>query len=298
MVFQDDAATRRFWSLMWPPVSKNGARSLGKDDASDTSTNASSDNDSDCSRTYDVAESLELGLAREVSTSAFTRPLLAWGYRRSLHISASKDGLRHRLFSEAGELLLFAQVLPGALRRVDLHLYGPQSQLHDAGRPAFTLTCDAKRREWLITQSQCDCCRALSGRKHPCVQQARHQLAVIRHSRESIGEGLMNRLVAHLPQVAREAEGVGVVGDFGASVRSLDTVRPKWDKDIGGLVLPFMGRHAQASPRNFQLTEGDREAGHVFQLAYTGSRTYSLDYGNPVSLVQAFGLSLTTLLWT
>jgi len=72
---------------------------------------------------------------------------------------------------------------------------------------------------------------------------------------------------------------------------------PKWSEKVESLVLDFKGRRVQPSAKNFQLAlEGQTERA-VCQYGKVGPNSFGLDYRHPLTVAQAFGLSLTTLLW-
>merc|ERR1711998_786517 len=78
----------------------------------------------------------------------------------------------------------------------------------------------------------------------------------------------------------------------------LFTREPRWNEDVCSLVLDFKGRNVLASSKNFQLITAGRYDHIVCQYAKIGSNTFSLDVRHPMSVVQAFGISLSTLFWT
>merc|ERR1719272_886761 len=112
------------------------------------------DHDSDCERAFEIADSLEQGLACEVVTD-FMHPLRRSSKLWRFQVKRSQDRLNYRLFTDEGDFLMNAQVFPEA-RKVQFFLYNPDdketSALFDPTRPAFTMTWNENRTEWRLVQ--------------------------------------------------------------------------------------------------------------------------------------------------
>jgi len=223
------------------------------------------------------------------------QPTGAAGARlRRLRVERSEDHLRYRLFSEAdGHFLMFAQASGSA--RIDFFLYDPKTQpaLFDSKRPAFTLTCNAARKEWRLLQERCDNCRC-----SPChMAQGRgccgqSELFFAQHFSQAVGEGVNHCMDVVIPTVERSAEDTPDESEL-----RLITRLPVWSDKVDSLVLDFKGRRVQPSAKNFQLMPEDRPKTTMLQYGKIGQNTFGLDFRHPLTVAQAFGLSLTTLLW-
>merc|ERR1719261_1818095 len=107
----------------------------------------------DTERGFDLADSMEKGLARELVTD-FMQPLKSSSKLWRFHVVRSEDKLQYRLFSDDGDFLLCARLSLEA-RLISLFLYNPadrEDSLFDSSRPAFTMTYDKSKSEWRLTQ--------------------------------------------------------------------------------------------------------------------------------------------------
>lgn len=81
----------------------------------------------------------------------------------------------------------------------------------------------------------------------------------------------------------------------------LRTRLPTWDGEVESLVLNFQGRrHVIPSPRNFILEATrpeDDNVSIVLQHAKSGNKSWSLDFTYPLSPVQAFAISMSSIRW-
>merc|ERR1719262_694160 len=80
-------------------------------------------------------------------------------------------------------------------------------------------------------------------------------------------------------------------------VLRLITKRPVWNDEVESLVLDFKGRSIIASAKNFQLCLAQKPQHVVCQYGKIGPSTFSLDLRYPLSVVQAFAMSMTTMFW-
>jgi len=303
MVFQDESALRWFWPL-------RGARSEDKADFGDTSSESSDTWDQD--RAFEIADSVEKGLAREIVTE-FMHPLRRSSKLWRFHVVRSEDKLQYRLFSDDGDFLMYARASLEA-RKIEFFLYNPsekEEKLYDPARPAFQMTFSKDRSEWRITQERCEHCR-LAPKHLSCTCRGKQQVAFMRHSRTPVGDGIFNCMDVCVP--GANHDGSRVVwcpllgrGDLGSpssahsepdEVQTLITKKPVWNDEVESLVLDFKGRRILPSAKNFQLALSDRPDQVVCQYGKIGPTTFSLDFKFPLSVIQAFGISLSTLLWT
>uniref|UniRef100_A0A7S2NPK2 Tubby C-terminal domain-containing protein n=1 Tax=Zooxanthella nutricula TaxID=1333877 RepID=A0A7S2NPK2_9DINO len=271
-----------------------------------------SDDDSDKlerERAFDIADSVEKGLAREIVTE-FMHPLRRSSKLWRFHVVRSEDKLQYRLFSDDGDFLMYARANLDA-RKVEFFLYNPtdkEERLYDPSRPAFTMTFSKDRSEWRIVQERCEHCQFAP--KHlSCSCHGRQQVAFIRHTREPIGDGIFNCMEVHIPGLY--SDGSRVIwcpllgrGDLGGpfddnyEAQTLVTRKPVWNDEVESLVLDFKGRHILSSAKNFQLALSQKPEHVICQYGKIGPMTFSLDFRYPLSVIQAFGISLTTLFWT
>lgn len=287
MVLLDDNRALR---LLWPLRRSASAEKKGL---------AGEDNCGDYERAFDIADSMEKGFAREL-VSDFTRPLRQSQSLWRFCVKRSEDRLQYRLYCEAGEFLLYAKV-SNDFRHVDFFLYDPrerENELYDPEKPAFTMTTDAKRTEWKIMQARSDECWYSPKALQRSVSSKREVLCV-RHTRRPVGSGISNCMEVFLPTACDEAspEAWGADGGARNEEQMLITKMPVWNDEVESLVLDFKGRSVQPSAKNFQLATAERPKEVVCQYAKIGPNSFGLDFRYPMTVIQAFGSALTTLLW-
>jgi hypothetical protein len=238
---------------------------------------------------FDFLDGMEKGMAHEL-TSHFMTPLPANNKLWKFQVERSSNKREYRLSCMDGEFLLFGRASRDA-KRVDIFSYDPKGEdapeaggLYDPDRPAFTLTQD-KSGEWCLVQERCDTCSYKASAQHLCDCRRRHELLRVRHSSVEVGDGMNHCMDVQIP-----ASGVSP-GDH------LVTKLPKWNDDVQSLVLDFQGRTIQPSAKNFQLAREQAPNRVVCQYGKLGPNTFGLDLVQPLTVAQAFGISLTTLLW-
>ncbi|CAJ1332717.1 unnamed protein product [Effrenium voratum] len=264
----------------------------------------------DRERAFDIADSLENGLAREIVTE-FMHPLRRASKLWKFHVIRSEDKMQYRLFSDDGDFLMYARANLEA-RRIAFYLYNPSerggSNLFNYEKPAFTMTWNSEKTEWRLVQERCENCQ-FSPAHLTCTCHGKQQVAWIRHHRKPVGDGIFNCMEIHVPGLY--ADGSRVVwcpllgrGDLSAPMddsyeaQRLITKQPTWNDEVESLVLDFKGRHILSSAKNFQLALSQKPEHVLCQYGKIGPQTFSLDFKYPLSVVQAFGISLTTLFWT
>lgn len=235
---------------------------------------------------YDIAGAMEMGFARE-NLMDFSQPLRRSSKLYKFDVERSEDRQHYRLYCDDGEFLLYAQLAQDK-RHVYVFPYDPLDKrsnvLFDANKPAFTMTCDETHTEWRLLQEHhkgCSC----TWKHVSCGCQRRPEVAYIKQRNEDIGEGTSNQMDVHLAPMRGEACG-----------QHLLTKLPIWNDELDSLVLEFKGRHGhvQASAKNFQLIQ-EQGGNLVCQYCKIGTNTFSLDFKFPLTVIQAFGISLTTL---
>jgi len=296
MVLLDEGRTAWPWGwLSRSPTGDSGAaKGKGKEVAWGKALDFSED--SDCAA--DVWDIMEKGMARELVTD-FTQPLpqseRLWRFR----VERSNDRMKYRLFCESGEFLMFAQV-SSANRRVEFFLYDPEdtdsgASLFDPGKPTFTMSGNVQCGEWCLTQERCDSCR-LSPRHLQCNCQTRKEVAWVRHWHQDIGCGINHCMDIGLSVQPDIEDSESAPWEFWE--HTLQTRAPVWNDDVSSLVLDFKDRYILSSAKNFMLTLEESPDNVVCQYGKIGPNSFGLDFAYPLSVFQAFGISLTTLLWT
>jgi len=141
-------------------------------------------------RAFDIADSLENGLAREIVTE-FMHPLRRASKLWKFHVVRSEDKLQYRLYSDDGDFLMYAKTNVEA-RQVSFFLYNPSEkddQLFNSEKPAFSMTWSKDKAEWRIVQERCENCQFAP--KHlTCACHGKQQVAWIRHHRKPVGDGI------------------------------------------------------------------------------------------------------------
>mmetsp|Transcript_19014 Transcript_19014/g.35663 ORF Transcript_19014/g.35663 Transcript_19014/m.35663 type:complete len:303 (+) Transcript_19014:51-959(+) len=260
-------------------------------------------------RAFDIADSLENGLAREIVTE-FMHPLRRASKLWKFHVIRSEDKLQYRLFSDDGDFLMYARTNLEA-RQISFYLYNPCEKgvnLYHADKPAFTMIWSADRTEWRLVQERCENCQ-FSPKHLTCSCYGKQQVAWIRHHRKPVGDGIFNCMEIHVPGLYSDGSRVvwcpllgrgdlSVPIDDNYEAQRLVTKQPSWNDEVESLVLDFKGRHILSSAKNFQLALSQKPEHVLCQYGKIGPQTFSLDFKYPLSVVQAFGVSLTTLFWT
>jgi len=263
----------------------------------------------DRERAFEIADSVEKGLAREIVTE-FMHPLRRSSKLWRFHVVRSEDKLQYRLFSDDGDFLMYARANLEA-RKVEFFLYNPtekDEKLYDPTRPAFTMTFSKDKTEWRIVQERCEHCQ-FSPKHLSCSCHGKQQVAFIRHTRAPVGDGIFNCMELNIPGLY--SDGSRVIwcpllgrGDLAGppedsyEAQRLITKKPTWNDEVESLVLDFKGRNILSSAKNFQLALSQKPEHVICQYGKIGPMTFSLDFKYPLSVIQAFGVSLTTLFWT
>jgi len=167
------------------------------------------------------------------------------------------------------------------------------------------MTWNKTRTEWRLVQERCEHCQ-FSPRHCACC--GKQQVAFIRHTRDNIGDGIFNGMEVTIPGLYSDESRVIWCpklgrGDLGSEPevpgesQQLVTKAPQWNDEVESLVLDFKGRSVQSSAKNFQLALGQRTDHVVCQYGKIAKDKFSLDFRYPLSCIQAFGMSLTTMFW-
>mmetsp|Transcript_2561 Transcript_2561/g.5917 ORF Transcript_2561/g.5917 Transcript_2561/m.5917 type:complete len:370 (+) Transcript_2561:42-1151(+) len=258
-----------------------------------------------------LADNLEKGFARE-TTSDVMAPLPRSRSRKlwQFMVVRSEDRLQHRLFTRDGDFLMFAQVSI-ELRSIGFFLYDPgndEAQRFQAGRPAFVLAFDEGKLKWRLVKEKCEHCEFVPTQLS-CALRGKQQVAFVKHSRSNVGDGTSNEMETHIPGIFSDSGRVIWCPSLGrgdlnvSSKRNKDerlrlvTRKPVWSDQFQCLVLDFQGRSVAPSSKNFQLVLPHKPDHILMQFAKLGSNNFGLDVKFPLSLVQAFGIAMTTIFW-
>jgi hypothetical protein len=236
-------------------------------------------------RGFVIADAMEMGYARELVTD-FVQPLRKSSRLWKFHVKRSADQLQYRLSGDDGSFLMYARVSTDG-RVVEFYLYDPSddNELYDPGRPAFTMTRNASRTQWSVVQELPALLPAMASRLE---QQPRREVAIIKHEQKNVGGGVNHYMEARLQSDN---------GDPSQDIQ-LQTRLPTWNKDMECLVLDFKGRKIQASAKNFQMALTKRPDHVALQYAKIGANSFGLDFRFPLTVIQAFAISLTTVSWS
>eukprot|EP00747_Dinoflagellata_sp_TGD_P189724 gnl/TRDRNA2_/TRDRNA2_50419_c0_seq1.p1 gnl/TRDRNA2_/TRDRNA2_50419_c0~~gnl/TRDRNA2_/TRDRNA2_50419_c0_seq1.p1 ORF type:complete len:287 (+),score=49.14 gnl/TRDRNA2_/TRDRNA2_50419_c0_seq1:47-907(+) len=285
MVFQaEESRTSWLWPLIRrSPITEKKACCEMEDEGMDVD------------RYFDIADSMEKGLAREL-VSDFTQPLRKARKLWKFRVERSEDRVQHRLYCDNGEFLMYARAYPETLK-VAFFLYDPleAQSLYDPGRPAFTMTCNQAKTEWRLVQERCEGDHRYSPKLLASGTGGKQEIAIIRHSKVNVGEGINYTMDCTLPGVRTKASNPD--SETSPQANELITKSPVWNEEVESLVLDFKGRRVLSSAKNFQLTTEEKPDHVVCQYGKIGPNVFGLDLKHPLSLVQAFGISMTTLYW-
>jgi len=241
---------------------------------------------------FDTADVMERGLAREL-VADFMEPLPDATSLWKFNVERSDDRREYRLFCDGGEFLMCARVSRDC-RKIDISMYDPRDRaasIYDPGRPAFSMTCSADKAEWRLVQERCDNCRHLPRTQYSCsgCRGRGSEILLVRHHNEDVGDGINHCMDVTVPANSSAPN---------SQEHQFITKMPVWNEKVECLVLDFKGRKIQASAKNFQLASEDDESERVVcQYGKIGSNTFGLDFRYPLTVIQAFGMSLTTLFW-
>jgi hypothetical protein len=72
-------------------------------------------------------------------------------------------------------------------------------------------------------------------------------------------------------------------------------VKPEWNSQLECYCLNFYGRVKKASARNFQLVYEDDNDNILLQHGKASRDEFNIDFREPLSLVQAFAISLVSI---
>mmetsp|Transcript_35241 Transcript_35241/g.75060 ORF Transcript_35241/g.75060 Transcript_35241/m.75060 type:complete len:365 (-) Transcript_35241:96-1190(-) len=260
-------------------------------------------------RAFDIADELEGGYAKE-SPSDFTTPLRKASRLWRFRVRRSEDRLSARLLSETGDFLMFA-LTSLEERTVSFYLYDPDAErekaLYNKAAPAFSMTFNKQATEWHLVQEQCENCQ-LAPAHLSCSRYGKQQLAVIRHTRDAVGEGISNVMEVTIPGIYTDGRalvwcpmlGRGCLSHLNGQLhetQKLVTKLPVWNEHVESLVLDFKGRYIMSSAKNFQLALSQKPEHVLCQFGKLSEAYFGLDFKFPLSVVQAFAIAISTMFW-
>lgn len=283
MVFLDESR------LSWlPPLRRLTEKKVSSGDTSDD----------DCWRAFDIADDMEKGFARELVFD-FTQPLPPSTSLWKFQVERAANKLEYRLYCNGGEFLMYAKLARDG-RRAEIFLYDPlerENSLYNPDRPAFTMVGTA-HGHWTMLQDRCDLCRHSRHAFCSSCRGKQSEVMTVQHTKEDVGEGISHCMDVAFPLDSRWQDECGPeVCNTPRKEAQLITKLPVWNERVESLVLDFQGRTVQASAKNFQLALEDEPEHVVCQYAKIGTDTFGLDFKYPLTVAQAFAMSLTTLHW-
>jgi hypothetical protein len=281
MVLQEESITTRWWPFL-------GRTSRKEEKLSESEIVGPPEE-------LDVLSLAEKGLAREC-TEDFLRPLERTGALHRYNVRRSNNRTQYRLFRDSGEFMMYAEVrLHG--REVRFFPYDPSDKengLFDPDRPAFRMNFDDSKTSWSLLHFVWDSAR------HPCVKDRREEeVLFVEHSKEKVGDGVNYLLEAEFESKCSEAGGLvdsARYEDDRPYVNRLVTRKAIWNQSMKTLVLDFRQRDVIPSAKNFQVVREESQR-IILQHGKIGENTFALDFRAPLSIAQAFAMSITTLFW-
>lgn len=257
------------------------------------------DNEVDAERSFDEADAMERGVAREMTTS-FVEAQPVSATRRRMRVERSEDRLQHVLLDEDGSAVLVARTVV-AESRVEFFIADKDcavDRTRTSAGPAFSMIFDKDRTNWRLRCSRCESC-VYRARHCSCEAFGGQTIACIGHCREEIGGGVAMCMDVDIPEVSKTGSRVVWCplrqGAEAPERIELASKRPTWNARLKSLVMDFKGRVDCASAKNFQLLRGDDS---VLVFGKRGPKTFCLDFEHPLSTAQAFAIALTTMFWT
>lgn len=217
----------------------------------------------------------------------------AKGATRKMIVERSDDRVCHVLYNENRE-----KVLEARLTDQGIHVFAASTDSKvPVGTPAFTLTYDKDKTNWTIGSRYCETC-AYRNPFNSCQNKGGRTFGFIRHGKEEIGEGVAMCMDIDIPQIGADGHSetwCALCKDSDNDRIELSSLRPKWNKKLQSLCMDFKGRVEAASAKNFQLCLNDQT---VLVYGKKANGTFALEFEHPLSTMQAFTISLSTMYWT
>jgi len=265
---------------------------------------------------FELAGAMELGRASGTLAPSLMEARQQALPMRRLSVRRSKDKNDYAVHDEAGRVLLVARLGKDAHENgIDIFTAeGADAEAKTNAHPVLRLVHDEEKDMWRLIASRCSCCEYRLARHMSALHGLpRREHARIRHFSVPLdnGEGLL----------CMEVQCPGVCKDGGQAVWC--PMRPRDERDVvfkansrlptggnggGKLSLDFGqgGRCRMASSKNFAICMGEAPSAHsatsagakdILQFGKIEENHYNLDYRHPLSLVEAFGVAMTTTVW-
>jgi hypothetical protein len=265
---------------------------------------------------------MEEGLAREV-TACFITPPPENAPEARLLIERSQDHSHFLLTSEEGDALLLARVVEKGPEEGSVEMWVPTGgDPPTAVGPAFTLSHAGNGDTWTLSCTRCECCEYLPPTCAGCGQQCKRHLMYIRQSPETVHGCKVMHMEAEIPPLRPDgkpaiwctrprAAGESPRGScsappeaaFAGAGQCLESWKPRWSTRLQSLTQDFYGRCDRASAKNIQMglasatpRRCDKQRPELLH-GKIGDNHFCLDYRQPLSMVQAFALALSTKNW-
>jgi len=256
-------------------------------------------------RTFELADAMEQGLSRELTTH-FVEPIKGSEQVRYL-VQRSEDQREFLLKTEKDDPLLLAKLnlesRSGA--RFDIYVAGGGDPPVALG-PAFDVQANPRGDQWTLRSLRCEHCEFRGTRAS-----GPRSLANVSHYREEVGAGTAWCMDVLLPKINDDGSSAvwcqvcGCAGQQEEERTELTMRRPKWNSTVKALMLDFYGRCSLASAKNIQLKvagdsvgiEGGTSDKVKLLFGKTKSNSFVLDFRRPLGTVQAFAIALTTYDW-
>lgn len=239
----------------------------------------------------DTVDAMEQGIMRALARDEI-QPEKAEARKRKMRVERSEDRLQYVLYDENQKKVLEARVT-----EQDIKVFASGADVKvSADLPAMTITHDKEKKNWKVASSYCENC-TYRNPFHSCRKHGGQTLAYVRHAREEIGEGIALCMDVDVPTVGEDGQSdiwCPLINGSDNVRTELSSLRPKWSEKLKALCMDFKGSVEAASAKNFQLCL-DSKAILVYGKKKDGS--FCLEFENPLSLAQAFTISLTTMYW-
>jgi hypothetical protein len=207
--------------------------------------------------------------------------------------------MQYRLFRDGGEFVMYAEVRFVA-KEVCFFMYDPddkENSLYDPERPAFSMQFDDSKTAWVMSHfldgAWSSPKRATSGSR----QGRQEEVLFVEHSKDKVGEGINYGLNAEFTSKCSELGSSSQLDADGKSMHKLVSRQAVWNEELQTLVLDFREREVIPSAKNFQVVREGANSRVVCQHGKISSNTFALDFRAPLSIAQAFAMSVTTLFW-
>jgi len=254
-------------------------------------------------RTFELADAMEQGLARELTTH-FSEPARnAEGEHKRLIVSRDQNSREFVLMSEQREPLLLARLVAedrnSSRGRFDFFVASDGDPPCAIG-PAFRMETAANdKNQWVLRSLRCEHCEFKATRTA-----GERELLTVCAYREQIGPSQAMCMDVSIPKVfedSRNAVWCSACGGPESSWESMRLIsrRPKWHPKHRSLTLDFFGRCHLASTKNIQIKEEYVVCGNDYSkvsllFGKIEPDAFVLEFKAPLGSVQAFAIALAS----